>query len=58
MWSFYPFLTVYLHATGIAWDEIVPITLIGLTIGLGVVLFLLARRFRPTHEEQEPNENG
>ena len=58
MWSFYPFLTVYLHATGIAWDEIVPITLIGLTITLGVVLFLLARRFRPADEEPETGENG
>ena len=57
MWP-YPFLTAYLHATGIAWDEIVPITLIGLTIGLGVVLFLLARRFRTTDEEQETSENG
>ncbi len=58
MWSYLPFLTVYAHATGLAWDEIIPITLIGLTIVLGLVLFLLARRFKPGEEEGEANENS
>jgi hypothetical protein len=58
MWSYLPFATAYLHATGLAWDEIIPITLIGLTIVAGLVLFLLARRFGPGDEEQEAGENN
>jgi predicted permease len=57
MWSHLPFLIVYAHATGLAWDEIIPITLIGLTIVAGLVLFFLARRFKPGDEEQEAGEN-
>jgi hypothetical protein len=58
MWSDLPFLTVYLHATGLAWDEIIPITLIGLTIVAGLVLFLLARRFKPGDEDPETSDHG
>jgi uncharacterized membrane protein YedE/YeeE len=58
MSSYLLFLTVYLHATGLAWDEIIPITLIGLTIVAGLILFLLARRFKPGDEESEPSDNG
>lgn len=58
MWSYLPFLIAHAHATGLAWDEIIPITLIGLTIVAGLALFFLARRFKPGDEEQEPGENN
>lgn len=58
MWSYLPFLSIYLHETGLAWDEIIPITLIALTIILGLALFLLARRFKPGEDEQEANERN
>jgi hypothetical protein len=57
MWNTLPFLNVYLHETGLAWDEIVPIALIALTIVVGVVLFFLARRFKPVDDEQESGES-
>jgi hypothetical protein len=53
-----PFLTTYLHETGLAWDEIIPITLIGLTIVAGVILFVFARRFKPGDEESETGDNS
>jgi hypothetical protein len=51
-----PFLTSYLHATGLAWDEIIPITLIGLTIAAGIILFAVARRYKPGDPESETSE--
>lgn len=58
MWSYLPFLSVFLHETGLAWDEIIPITLIALTIVLGLVLFLLARRFKPGEEDGETGDHS
>jgi hypothetical protein len=58
MWNNLPFLIVSAHETGLAWDEIIPITLIALTIVLGVVLFALARRFKPGDDERDPGESG
>jgi hypothetical protein len=53
-----PLLSAYLHATGLAWDEIIPMTLIGLTIAAGVILFVFARRFKPGDEENDTGDNS
>lgn len=53
MWSNLPFLSVMAHGIVGAWDEIIPATLIGLTIALGIGLFLYGRRFQHAEEEQE-----
>jgi len=45
------FLTVLTHGAVGAWDEIIPITLAVLTTVVGVVIFLLARRYKPEEEE-------
>ncbi len=51
------FLTVFAHGAAGAWDEIIPITLAVLSAVLGVVIFLVARRFRPDEEEAAIDED-
>ena len=58
MWSYLPTLSVALHETGLAWDEIIPITLIALTIVAGIVLFVVARRFKPRDDDGETGDAG
>ncbi len=51
------FLTVLAHGAVGAWDEIIPVTLAILSVVLGVVIFLVARRFRPKEEEIAADED-
>ena len=51
------FLVVLAHGATGAWDEIIPITLAILTAILGVVIFLVARRFKPDEEEASVDED-
>jgi hypothetical protein len=52
------FLVVLAHGAAGAWDEIIPITLAILTAILGVVIFLVARRFKPDEEEASVDEDA
>lgn len=51
------FLIVSAHGAVGAWDEIIPITLAVLSAVLGVVIFLVARRFKPDEEDAMADED-
>ena len=51
------FLTASIHGAAGAWDEIIPITLAILSAVLGVVIFLVARRFKPDEEDVTADED-
>lgn len=50
------FLVASAHGAAGAWDEIIPITLAILSAVLGVVIFLVARRFKPDEEDAVVDE--
>ena len=52
------FLTASIHGAAGAWDEIIPITLAILSAVLGVVIFLVARRFKPDEEDAAVDEDA